>query len=406
MKRLILIPLVCLLALSACGQEPTSSDVIAVPTAAVPASVPTLPPPVVESTSPASDASDQPAAEEVEVEIVVEEAEVAPAPEAEAESAEEVVEEPEVEVVEPEPTVDESILPEVNIVNLGDKSGQAGELLVLAGRAARRTNQSLVARLISLDGRELLSQEIEELDFGAWETTITLPSTFSGQARFAVDVLNEDGSSAAGDSILVNITPDTGQDRYLILDQPGPEGTGTSDYYLFFDGFANKPVDFKISIAVLTDNCRTQVSRQSFPMNGSGSWRGFVQIPQDVTGEACAIAWFGEAGSADRREAQYLINVVPKDEGTGTTIGWPKAGDTIKSGQTVFFQGVTVNPTDETLSIQIRLADGSVAAGDIVTVQSFGYWEAELLIPVDVTGEVQVVADGGNGSDTILLEVE
>ncbi len=308
--------------------------------------------------------------------------------------------------MEPEPTVDTSIIPEVNIINLGDKSGQAGQLLVLAGRAARRTDQTLVATLRTLDGRDLVTQEIEELDFGAWETNLALPSTFSGQARFAVDVLNADETSAASDSILVNITPDTDQDRYLILDQPGPEGVGASDFYLFFDGFANKPVDFKISIAVLTEDCRTQVSRQSFAMNGSGSWRGFVQIPQDVTGEACAIAWFGEQGSAERREAQYLINVVPKDEGAGTTIGWPKAGETIKAGETVFFQGVTVNAENGELAIQIRLADGSVAAGDVVTVGQYGYWEAELLVPVDLEGEVQVSADGGNGSDSILLNVE
>lgn len=394
MKKFIFPSILAVLLFSACDQPPTATETVTLPTPAAVADVPTLPPPV----------------ETVVKSVEIEPEPTAPPAESNVEPVEEDEPEPEdeaaVEAAEPEPTVDLSINPDVNIISTGDKEGQAGELLVMAGRAARRSNQRLVASLVSLDGRELVAQEIEELDFGAWETSLPLPSTFSGQARFTISILNDDDSVFVSDSELVNIGADTDADRYLQLDKPGPGGTGTAGNYLFFDGFAERPIDFKISIAVRTDDCRTQVSRQSFPMNGSGNWRGFVQIPEDVTGTACAIAWFGEEGSADRREAQYLINVASKDEGAGTLIGWPRDGETVQAGQTVFFQGVSWNAVDDQLSIQIRLADGSVAAGDVVTVQQFGYWEAELLLPVDLEGEVQVSADGGNGADTILLNVE
>ncbi|MFK7800875.1 MAG: hypothetical protein AB8G95_04530 [Anaerolineae bacterium] len=307
------------------------------------------------------------------------------------------------------PTPDFNIQPAVNITSLGEKSALAGELLVISGRAARRSDQRLEAALWTLDGRLLVSEQIEELDFGAWEANLPLPATFSGQARFITTVwnMNEDPeSAAASDSLLVNISPDTTQDRYLQLDRPGAKSEGAAGFYLFFDGYAQRPTDFSVTIAIKADDCQTIVSRQRFPLNGSGFWRGFVQIPEDITGEACAIAWFGDENSADRREAQYQINVTPKDDAAGTMIGLPKTGDTIRQGETVFFQGTAWNASGDTLNIQVRLADGSVAAGDTVDVDKFGYWEANLLMPVDITGEMQITANGGRGSDSILLTVE
>lgn len=307
------------------------------------------------------------------------------------------------------PTPDLSIQPAVNITSFGDKTAQAGEELVISGRAARRSDQRLEAALWTLDGRLLVAEQIEELDFGAWEANLPLPPTFSGQARFVTTVWNVNDlpeSAAASDSLLVNIVPDTAQDRYLQVDRPGAASEGAASYYLFFDGYAERPVDFSITLAIKADDCQTIVSRQRFVLNGSGLWRGFVQIPENTTGEVCAIAWFGDEDSADRREAQYLIKVTPKDEAQGTMIGVPKNDSSIRPGQTVFFQGTAWGVADGKLNIRVRLADGSVAAGETVTVDKFGYWEAELLLPVDISGEVQVTADGGRGSDSILLKVE
>lgn len=412
MKRLLFPSLLFCFFLAACGSQSGDlgqTDAVIVPTVAAAAEVPTLPPPVIESTVPAeapTETASEP--ESAEAESVAEEpTEPDEAAEAEIVEAEAAPEEAAPEEAAPEaPTPDLSIEPAVNITNSGDKSGKAGELLVVAGRAARRSDQRLEISLVTLDGRELLTQSIDELDFGAWDVSIPLPETFSGQARVVTTVWNADDTPAASDTLLVNIAADTSQERYLQLGKPGPDVTSAAGYYLFFDGFAQKPVDFVVTIAVKADDCQTIVSRQRFPMNGSGNWRGFVQVPEDVRGAACAIAWFGEEGSADRREAQYLIDVIPKEDGAGTVIGWPKAGSEISAGETVFFQGVALNATDGKLEIQVRLADGSIAAGNIVDVQQFGYWEAELLMPVDLQGEVQVTADAGTGADTILLTVK
>ncbi|MFT5195950.1 MAG: hypothetical protein ACI9EW_002277 [Cellvibrionaceae bacterium] len=307
------------------------------------------------------------------------------------------------------PTPDLSIQPAVNITSLTGEAIQAGQPLVVSGRAARRSDQRLEAALWTLDGRLLIAEQIEEVDFGAWESKLPLPDTFSGQARFVINVWNVNDnpeSSAARDSVLVNIVPDIEQNRYLQVDRPGADSKAAAGYYLFFDGYAQRPVDFVVTIAIKADDCQKIVSRQRYLLNGSGSWRGFLQIPETVTGEACAIAWFGDEESTDRREAQYLINVVPKNEAKGTKIGSPQTGGSIRPGETVFFQGTTWNATGGTLDIQVQLADGSVTAGDTVDVDKFGYWEANLLMPVDISGEIQVTADGGTGSDSILLNVE
>lgn len=307
------------------------------------------------------------------------------------------------------PTPDLSIDPAVNITSFGDLSAEAGQTLVISGRAARRSDQRLEAALWTLDGQLLVAENIEELDFGAWEANLPLPATFSGQARFVSTIWNvndEPETAAAVDNLLVNISPDTGQDRYLQLDRPGTSGTdAAAGFYLLFDGYAQRPTDFAVIIAVKTEDCQTVASRQRFVLNGSGAWRGFLKIPDDLTGQACAIAWFGNEGSADRREAQYLINVTPKNEARGTTIGLPKNDSTIRPGETVFFQGTAWNATNGELRIKVQLADGSVTDSETVKVDKFGYWEAELLMPVDLSGEVQVTADGGNGADMILLKV-
>ena len=308
------------------------------------------------------------------------------------------------------PTPDLSIDPAVNITSFGNLSAEAGQTLVVSGRAARRSDQRLEAALWTLDGQLLIAEDIEEVDFGAWESNLPLPATFSGQARFITTIWNindEPQTEAASDSLLVNISPDTGQDRYLQLDRPGASGSeGAAGFYLLFDGYAQRPTDFAVTIAVKTEDCQTVASRQRFVLNGSGAWRGFLKIPDDLVGQACAIAWFGEENSADRREAQYLIDVTPNDEAQGATIGLPKDNSTIRPGETVFFQGTAWNARNDELRIKVQLADGSVTDSETVKVDKFGYWEAELLMPVDLSGEVKVTADGGTGADSILLKVE
>lgn len=308
------------------------------------------------------------------------------------------------------PTPDYRIDPAVNITSFNNQSAEAGQTLVISGRAARRSDQRLEAALWTLDGQLLVAEEIEELDFGAWEADLPLLATFSGQARFVATIWNvndEPESSAARDSLLVNILPDTGQSRYLQLDRPGTSGTvGAAGFYLLFDGYAQRPAGFAVTIAIKTDDCQTVTARQRFVLNGSGAWRGFLKIPEDVTGQACAIAWFGDEESADRREAQYLIDIVPKNQARGTTIGLPKNNSTIRPGATVFFQGTAWNATKNELLISVQLADGSITDSETVKVDKLGYWEASLLMPVDLSGEVQVTADGGSGADSILLTVE
>ncbi|MEM8863282.1 MAG: hypothetical protein AAGD96_33650, partial [Chloroflexota bacterium] len=243
--------------LAACEQAETPSPVLEIeeelPTIAVVAELPTLPPPVVTSSALPATSTPLPT---------------------EAPPTATATEDPDQPT--PTPTADLSIDPAINITSLGDRVYQAGEALIISGRAARRSDQRIEAALVTLDGRDLVTEEIAELDFGAWETNLALPGTFSGQARFNVTVWNADDTPAASDSLLVTISPDTSQDRYLLLGQPGANSQGAADYYLFFDGFAQRPVDFRITIAVKADDCRTVMSRQSFPMDGSGEWRGFV----------------------------------------------------------------------------------------------------------------------------------
>ena len=163
---------------------------------------------------------------------------------------------------------------------------------------------------------------------------------------------------------------------------------------------------------IRTEDCRTTESKHSLVLNGSGDWEGFVQVPTGVVAdEVCAVAYFGEVGSPDRREFQWLVPVSEyQEKAPAVYLSSPVGGEEIAAGRTLAIYGTAAHAPNDEVRLTINFADGSVAATEVTAVDRFGYWEANILVPVSATGEIQlVVAVGADGVDqssqTIFLTI-
>ena len=137
-------------------------------------------------------------------------------------------------------------------------------------------------------------------------------------------------------------------------------------------------------------------------LNGSGAWEGFVQVPVNVTDdEVCAVAYFGEEGSAERREFQWMVPVQAYvDKQPSVAIGGPAADSEIEAGVTLSIYGTAAHAPNDEVRVTLTSADGSVVATDTATVDPFGYWETDILVPVSASGELQLkAAVGADGAD-------
>ena len=301
------------------------------------------------------------------------------------------------------PTPDMRITAEVNLTTGLRDPFVMGETIQISGRAQLRSDQRMEAALVSLDGRVLAAELVEVGQFNTWEANLTVPNQLSGQARVLVGIANPDGQMAALEELLVTILPRTeGETRYLLLDQPDEAATASAGYYFYFSGRAERPARNVVVIEIRTDECSTQASKHTLVLNGSGAWEGFVQVPVNVTAEeVCAVAYFGEEGSAERREFQWLVPVRPYvDKAPAVAISAPAADSEIQAGVTLSIYGTAAHAPNDEVRVTMTYADGSVAATETATVDPFGYWETSILVPVSGSGELQLqAAVGADGAD-------
>ncbi|MEM7802326.1 MAG: hypothetical protein AAF633_24250, partial [Chloroflexota bacterium] len=197
-------------------------------------------------------------------------------------------------------------------------------------------------------------------------------------------------------------------ERFLAINRPAGIETAAAGYNFFFDGVAEQPVNFVVNIGILDSDCQTILSRESFTLRGSGYWQGFVVVPQNASGPGCAIAWFGEEGSAERREAVYEIDILAAEDNaaSGLLIANPPPNETVRPGERILFYGTTYSPEGDGVQLTVRQSDGAVIATESISSNRFGYWEEEVLLPVEISGSIEVTVDNGSGFDVIVLEVE
>ena len=315
------------------------------------------------------------------------------------------------DVTRPPTATPTPIDPRINITN--PRSNELvflGELLTVSGLMENEPEQTVAVTLQTSNGRILAQQPAEITDLG-WQTEFTVPPNVSGPATLLVTLQDADQGVVAFHDIRVNLELGNldAQERYLVLNRPEYEETAVGGFNLIFDGEVLRPSGNVVTISVWANECQDRVAQQSFTMGSSSKpfyWQGFVVVPKDLVGPACAVASFGEVGSDNWREAQVPIEVLPKEDinARGITLGGPAPESEVFAGEEVLFYGSAMNVAAGPVSLSVLMENGRIVGGGESETDYWGYWEIPVFLPADVVGLAEITVAAGEG-DTYAEEV-
>lgn len=295
-------------------------------------------------------------------------------------------------------------------INITQPSAMAdilmGSEIVARGLVQLDPDHTAWISLLALDG-QLLAEAEAAVEDGFWESAISVPDSVSGIAFLTATVRDGDGALVTENELPVNLALDVeSSDRYLALFRPREGDPAMGGFNLFFDGRAQRPVANTVTISVWSDDCRTQVARQSFVLRGSGYWQGFVIIPQSVSGPGCAIAHFGTPGEESWRSVQIPLLIADNEDSAagGVTIGNPPPDSRVTGGKDLLLYGTALNASEEEVRVAVMLENGRILNESSVLADYWGYWELLVLIPGDVQGPAAITAsvDGRFESRTVI----
>jgi hypothetical protein len=292
--------------------------------------------------------------------------------------------------------------PAVNITSPSDNAELVmGSQIIAGGFAQLNANQTLTVRLVSVTGLLLAEAGTQAGDINSWQASLAVPQVFSGPARLQATITDADGQVVAEDISEVKLVLETSTtDRYLALFRPLNGENGVAGYNLFFDGRAQRPVNNTVTIAIWQD-CQTEVARQSFVLDGSGYWQGYIGVPRDLAGAVCAVASFGVLGEETWRQAAVTMNILAaSDENArAVLVGNPPPGSVLTAGESVWISGTAYNAPDSQVVVSIMQENGRVLTEGVAATDLYGYWEIELFIPLDASGPAQINVTIGTPSE-------
>lgn len=291
--------------------------------------------------------------------------------------------------------------PVVNITDPDDDDVLTmGSTLTVRGLVQKDTEQAVWVTLVSRNGRLLVEAPAEPNEIG-WEVTFPIPTQVSGAAYVQAGVRDADGALRDVYQIPVTLVPDTAEeDRFLMMTRPDEDEIAVSGFNVFFDGELLNAADNTLSLSLWLDDCQRRVARQNFVLGSSNrpfSWQGFVIAPRDEAGPACAVASFGEPGTAEWREAQVPITILPIDnrDAKGIRIGNPPPDSELVAGEEIFVNGTALNVAAGELLVSVLMENGRIVSQTPVTTDYWGYWETNILLPPDIEGRGQIIAETG-----------
>jgi hypothetical protein len=303
------------------------------------------------------------------------------------------------------PRLEETPFAESGINITSPKDGQVlvqGDQIHVGGLIQIGDSESLTVVLESAAGRELAEAEVEVHQFGNWDGVLTLPVSYSGSARINAKIISSEDAVLVSDTQSIFIETDLSlTDQYLVLYRPSSGEYVAAGYNMFFDGEVQRPVNNLITISLWGDDCQSRIGRQSFQLRGSGYWQGFLVIPANASGPACAVAHFGEPEEEGYREAQIAVEILPagSDEAYGVLIGNPPPQSTAEAGKTLLLFGTAYNAPEGEVRITIQSIDGRLITEGIAESDPFGYWELSLYIPDETEGTAEIRAEIGVSED-------
>lgn len=277
-----------------------------------------------------------------------------------------------------------------------------GTTIPIFGLVQKAEEQIVWVSLVSSNGRLLVEQQAEINEIG-WETLVPIPNHVSGSALLQAGIRDADGAVQNLYQHPVMLIPNRELDnRFIQLYRPVVDETAVSGFNVFFDGEIKGAVGNNVTISIWADECRNRVVRQSFELGSSNQafyWQGFVVVPRDVSGPGCAVASFGEPESENWREAVVPINILATDDrdAKGIRISNPPPGSEIVAGAEMFINGTALNVGADEILVSILLENGRIVSQTPTTTDYWGYFELTVLIPPDIAGPAQIIAEYGEG---------
>jgi hypothetical protein len=277
-----------------------------------------------------------------------------------------------------------------------------GEEIPIGGLIQLGAAETLSVTLVSANNQILAIADVDVHQFSNWDGTVTIPLTYSGSAWLVAKILDEGNIVIGADmqELKVELNLEASE-QYLDLYRPEGGDKVVAGYNIFFDGWVQLPANNLVSISIWTDECQIQIARQSFRLRGSGYWQGFLVVPSNASGPACALAHFGEVGDDNRREAQIGVNILPinSDESYGVLVGNPPPESFVAPGRTLLLYGTAYNAPDGEVRLTIQTEDGRLITEGITSADVFGYWELSLFIPDGDVGLAEISAAIGDKDD-------
>jgi hypothetical protein len=281
-----------------------------------------------------------------------------------------------------------------------------GNELTVAGLTEREPEQTVLVSLVTANGRLLAQQPGETADFG-WQTRFVVPQNVTGAAKVQAMLLDAAGNILATHEVpvLLELGNTEGMDRYLDLYRPEINDTAVSGFNIVFDGEVLRPAGNLVTISIWVDDCQNRVAQEGFRLGSSSKpfkWQGFVVVPKDLSGPACAVASFGEPGTENWREAQIPIGILPPDslEARGVTIAYPPPDSEITAGEEILLYGVAQNVATGPVSVSMLMENGRIVGGGETETDYWGYWELPLILPFDIEGLAEITVAAGEGDTT------
>ena len=275
-----------------------------------------------------------------------------------------------------------------------------GSDVLMRGLVQRAADQTVWLSLFSATGR-LLAETQARVGENSWEAGFTVPQSVSGSAYLEAAVRNANGEPVSTHRTRIELVLDAATtDRFLVLRQPVVDETAVSGFNILFDGLVLLPANNTITIEIW-ENCEERVAQQSFIMGRSGvsfPWQGFVVVPEDLAGPACAVARAGEPGAENWREAQRFITVLPQDdpEARGVRLGSPTENVNIAAGESLLLYGTALNVREGPVAVSVVLDNGRTIAQAATTTDYWGYWEVTINLPNDLAGSAQITITAGD----------
>lgn len=308
--------------------------------------------------------------------------------------------------VKPTPKPSITPTPVDSLINISAPSENAvmvlGSPTTARGLVQRNPGETVHLSLVSSNGRLLTEQVVDASDFG-WQADIVPPPYVSGAAVLRADLRMADGTVLSSFDVPVWLALNKeGLDRYLEMFRPKIGEKGVGGFNIFFDGEILLPVNRTITVSIWAENCQRRVAQQSFVLGASNRpvyWQGFVIVPQNLVGPACAVASTGDPGAENWREASVPIDVLAPTEleARGVTIGNPPPDSEVIAGQELFLYGTALNVSEGPVSLSVLLENGRVIGQSSFTTDYWGYWETSVTIPLDVEGLAEITVSAGEG---------